>query len=479
MILNICDIVKEKTGVTILPIFEGETYSGIEGLLETLLEGKRFTTKLGSLFHTTCDLGEVVLLGMGKREEQNQLELKTAFAGLLTRLRQIKAYEATLDFSQLGEVTLKVVGPAVEGLLLKAYTFDKYKTGEKEAENFCVNIVVETQALTDVGALVKEVSLVCDGVNLTRDLVNEPSNVIYPATLAEAAVKAGVEAGFEVKVIDELGIEKLGMKAFQAVAQGSDQPPRLIVLRYKGDPENPEKKLGYVGKGLTYDSGGYAIKSAEGMVTMKSDMGGAAAVIGAMSAIAKAKLKVNVVGVIAACENMISGHAYRNGDIIGSMAGKTIEIINTDAEGRLTLIDAVTFAIEKENVTKLVDVATLTGAALVALGLTTTAVITNDQDFCQTLMGAADKAGERMWQLPSFDEYKKLYKSDIADFKNSGGRMAGTIGAGLFIGEFVKNTPWLHLDIAGTSWSDNDTELGPKGGSGAPVRTLYQLAKMF
>jgi len=267
------------------------------------------------------------------------------------------------------------------------------------------------------------------------------------------------------------------MEAFLSVAKGSENGPRLIVMRYFGDESKKDDVLGLVGKGLTYDSGGYSIKPTSSMDTMKSDMGGASSVIGAISAIAKKKLKINVVGVIAACENMISGAAYKPGDIIGSMAGKYIEVLNTDAEGRLTLIDAVHYIIEKEKVNKVIDVATLTGAALVALGLTTTAVVSNNDEFYKKLENASFKADEKVWRLPAFEEYKKLIKSDIADLKNIGGRYAGTITAGLFIGEFVQNKPWLHLDIAGTAWSEKEAGYYSKGGTGVGVRTLYYLAK--
>jgi leucyl aminopeptidase len=248
-------------------------------------------------------------------------------------------------------------------------------------------------------------------------------------------------------------------------------------MRYFGDTSNKDSILGLVGKGLTYDSGGYSLKPTDSMVNMKNDMGGSAAVIGAMCAVSAMKLKVNVVAVVATCENMISGAAYKPGDIIGSMAGKTIEIMNTDAEGRLTLADAVHYIIEKEKASRIIDIATLTGAALVGLGTTTTAVITNNDEFYSELKNASDISGEKVWQLPSSDEYKKLIKSDVADLKNTGGRWAGTITAGLFIGEFVKNKPWLHLDIAGTAWSDADKDYITKGGTGVGVRTLYYMAK--
>lgn len=462
--------------ILVVPAFQGVKPTTQATLLVQLESQGRFKAEAGSLYHVHQETSELIFLGLGSQEQLDNDGIKKVFAALITKLKALGAQNVTIDFT--GVSPLEAVLPAAfEGMLLKRYSFNVYKSSVKEEKPLNIECVGFTEAqLAMAQETYTEVSAVCEGVLLARTLVNEPSNVIYPATLAEAAVKAGVESGFEVEVFDELAIEQLGMKAFMAVAMGSELPPRLIVMRYNGNPET-EERLGLIGKGLTYDSGGYAIKPADGMVTMKSDMGGAAAVIGTMTAIAKLKLKTNVTAVVAACENMISGHAYRNGDIIGTMAGKYIEIVNTDAEGRLTLVDAVTYTLTHEKVTKLVDVATLTGAALVALGLTTTAVITNHKALYEQLEAASIRAGERVWQLPAFEEYKKLYKSDIADFKNSGGRFAGTIGAGLFIGEFVEETPWLHLDIAGTSWSDAEQDLGIKGGTGAPVRTLYQFIK--
>lgn len=464
--------------LTVVPVFQNAFPESYRAILETLNTQGRFKAEAGTLYHWHQLDSEILFLGLGNEDKLDLNAIKSAFASGLVKLKAISALEVSVAIEHLEQKT-DVLRAAFEGLLLKAYKFNNYKTPMPEEKNVSLTFFgFREESLRTATMALAEVKAICEGVNLARDLVNEPSNVIYPATLAEAAQKAGKESGFEVEVLDELAIEQLGMKAFMSVAMGSELPPRLIIMRYNNNPES-EERLGLIGKGLTYDSGGYAIKPADGMVTMKSDMGGAASVIGTMTAIAKMQLKVNVTAVVAACENMISGHAYRNGDIIGSMAGKFIEIINTDAEGRLTLIDAVTYTIQKENVTKLVDVATLTGAALVALGLTTTAVISNDNEFYRALEEASIVAGERVWQLPIFDEYKKLYKSDIADFKNSGGRFAGTIGAGMFIGEFVEGKPWLHLDIAGTSWTDGEQELGIKGGTGAPVRTLYQLIKQM
>ena len=297
--------------------------------------------------------------------------------------------------------------------------------------------------------------------------------------ITEEARQVGKQSGFVVEVLEEPQIEALGMKAFLEVGRASQNRPRLIVMRYYGDEGDGEKVLGLVGKGLTYDSGGLSIKSKDSMPTMKYDMAGAAAVIGAMSAIAKLNLKINVVAVVAACENLVSGTGYRPGDVVETMAGKSVFVGSTDAEGRLTLADAVHYIVEKEKVSSVVDIATLTGAAIVALGHTTTGVITNDPVLFQKLTKASELSGERVWQLPSFEEYKELNKSPIADLKNTAGRGAGTITAGLFIGEFVQNKPWLHLDIAGTAFTDKDRDYEVEGGTGVGVRLLFHFAEQF
>ena len=312
---------------------------------------------------------------------------------------------------------------------------------------------------------------------MAKDLVNEPANVIYPEILANEVVKIGAESGFEVEVIHEEKCKDMGMQAFLSVAKGSVHSPKLIVMRYMGDEGNKEV-LGLVGKGLTYDSGGFSLKPPTGMIDMKEDMAGAAAVIGTMSAIAKNKLKKNVVAVVAACENILSRDAFKPGDIIGSMAGKTIEVNNTDAEGRLTLIDAITYIIEKEGAGMIIDVATLTGAAIHALGRYTTAVVSNNDQFYETFMEATNVTDESFWRLPTFDHYKKQLKSKVADLKNSDKTGAGTITAAMFIKEFVQDKPWIHLDIAGTASTESPiSEYMGCGATAVPLRTLYYFIK--
>jgi len=265
------------------------------------------------------------------------------------------------------------------------------------------------------------------------------------------------------------------MHAFLAVAKASTNTPKLIVMRYMGNPSS-DQRIAYVGKGLTYDSGGLSVKPTASMLNMKDDMGGASAVIAAMGAIGKLKPKVNIIAIVAACENMISGNSYKPGDIIQSMGGKSIFIGNTDAEGRLTLIDAVTYAIEKENATFVLDIATLTGAAIHCLGSEAAPVVSNNDDFYAHVEKAFEKADERIWRMPIFDEYKALVKHEQADLTNSAGS-PGTITAGIFIGEFVKDVPWVHIDIAGTAFIEKAVGAFSKGGTGSGARALVYLAK--
>lgn len=420
-----------------------------------------------------------MFLGLGKQEELNSETIRLSLGKALRKINEIKEEEITLNLFKSDKVCVKrMVKSIVEAALLTEYSFQKYLSKKKEFHLNKLNLINFNNEIDfeDAKLAIEEAEILASTTILARDLVNEPANILGPNELAKAAEKAGEEYGFEVEVLKEDAIEDLHMDAFLAVAKGSKKSPRLIVMRYFGDKDS-EEILGFVGKGLTYDSGGYSIKPTDGMVTMKSDMGGSAAVIGAISAIAKSKLKINVVAVVAACENLISGKAYKPGDIINSMGNKTIEVLNTDAEGRLTLVDAVYYAIHKEKVTKVIDIATLTGAVLVALGKDVTGLVTNNNEFLESLKKASNMSGEKVWELPNFPEYKKLIKSDIADLKNIGGRWAGTITAGLFIGEFVGDTPWVHMDIAGTAWKDSEESYFTKGGTGVGVRTLYYLAK--
>lgn len=322
-----------------------------------------------------------------------------------------------------------------------------------------------------------ELQALASSIYLGRELVNERANLMTPTELAAVANLIGEQSEIEVEIFEPAAIEKLGMKAFLEVAKGSDEEARLIVMRYRGKPES-DKTLALVGKGVMYDTGGYALKTSKGMFDMFSDMAGSAAVISAIRVLAETKAEVNVTAIVAACENMVSGHAFRNGDIVESMSGKSIEVVNTDAEGRMTLADAVTYAWQKENANYIVDIATLTGAVVVALGDKMTGGLTDDQELWSSLERAMDKSGDLVWRLPFHEEYAELNKSDRADISNiSSGQGAGTITGGQFIRAFTGQTPFLHLDIAGTAYLASGDDRSPKGASGVGVELLYNLAK--
>lgn len=395
----------------------------------------------------------------------NYLKVQKTMGKAVKSLLKLKVKNAVMLVDGLEDDFARI---AAETSLLAQYTFDLYKTDAKPSKLETVEVYPLTEA-------VKEGLVLGQATLDARTLVNEPANVMIPIELAARAVKAGEESGFDVHVLDEKEIQALDMKAYWEVAKSSDNVPRFIIMTHKGNPDSDEI-LGLVGKGLTFDTGGYSLKSKEGMLTMKSDMGGSAAVIGAMSAIAKMNLKVNVTAVVAACENMLSGGSYRPGDIIGSRGGKTIFIKSTDAEGRLTLVDAVDYIIKDLKATKVVDIATLTGACVMAFGKTTTGIVSNNDAFYGVLEKSSELSGEKVWRMPMFPEYKELIKHKEADLTNAT-RMAGMITAGMFIGEFVGDLPWIHMDIAGTSWTEGGNEYQSYGGTGAGVKNLYYIAK--
>ncbi|MDY4011939.1 MAG: leucyl aminopeptidase [Fusobacterium gastrosuis] len=373
-----------------------------------------------------------------------------------------------LSFANKELDNMDIVADVVEHI---NYKFDKYLSKKKEK-------FLEVEYLTD-----KKVPKIIEGYelakisNIVKDLINEHSEALPPKVLAEKAVELGKDFGFEVEVLDEKKAAKLGMKSYLSVARAAFHRPYVIVMRYVG---NKQSKYihGLVGKGLTYDTGGLSLKPSDSMLGMKQDMGGAATMIGAMCALAKMKVKKNVTCVVAACENSIGPNAYRPGDVIDTMNGKTIEVTNTDAEGRLTLIDALTYIIRKEKVDEIVDAATLTGAIMVALGEDVTGVFSNDNEAAKKLIEASENWYEYFWQMPMYDTYKRYFKSDIADMQNTGSRMGGSVNAAKFLEEFVEGKKWIHLDIAGTAFANGGNPYyNRKGATGQVFRTVYSYIK--
>lgn len=461
----------------IIPLFEDKCFLKKYDIpLKSLIEKKLFTGKAGSLFNFSIleenKIKNLLLVGLGKSSEITYRKLLKSFTVAVRDIRKKNPEEVYIDLTQL-ETKEDIVKAAAESIILGRYDFDTYIKNEDKKVDSKISILVKDSL--KYKNITSEAEIIAESNILARDLVNEPSNIMTPSKLAEQAIKIGEDSGFIVEVLNKKEIEDLKMDSFLAVAKGSDTQPKFIIMKYIGDPQSSDI-LGLVGKGLTYDSGGLSIKPTASMVDMKSDMAGSAAVIGAMSAISRKKLKKNVVAVVAACENMISGSSYRPGDIINSMGGKTIFIGNTDAEGRLTLIDAMHYIITKESVTKVVDIATLTGAAIHCTGDAAAPVISNNDEFFNILSDSYIQSGEQLWRMPIFDEYKELIKHEDADLTNTAGS-PGTITAGLFIGEFTNNIPWIHIDIAGPSMAKKDNGFLTKGGTGCGVKPLYYLAK--
>lgn len=446
-----------------------------------LKENKLFTGKLGETYVDIDGNGKhKILLGLGKAEELNHEGIREGFFKLGKALNSLKVKSATIDLPKFEDIcSKKAVSSVAEGLLHSQYVFDKYKSEKeftKTLETFYINALDRDQEKAQL-ALDEAISIM-EGIYLTRDLVNEPAITLTPVELAKRAKEELEPLGVKVTIYGKEEIEKMNMKAFLSVALGSENEPQFIVMEYLNDKTSDEK-LALVGKGLTYDTGGYSLKPSTSMDTMFTDMGGSATVIGALKSVAKSKLNKNVVGIVAACENSINGKAYKPGDIIGSMAGKTIEVKNTDAEGRLTLADALWYAATEVKASKIIDLATLTGACVVALSDVATAGVTNNEDLMREIIKASKRAGENVWHMPHFKEYDKRVLSDRADLINTskGPMGAGTITAGLFLGHFVKDIPWVHLDIAGTAYIDTPRTYLPKGATGIAVSTLYNYIK--
>jgi leucyl aminopeptidase len=356
----------------------------------------------------------------------------------------------------------------VEGALIGGFSVEAYKTANSRRP-------LETIYLSEGDPkAVSQAVVIGESMNWARGLINEPSNRKPPRVIAERARELAAGAGLAAEVLDEQAIRNLRMGALIGVGQGSDEPPRVVVLRYEGNPGSP-KRLAFVGKGVTFDTGGISLKPSDGMEKMKYDMAGGATVMAALRTLAVFRAPVNCMAVVPLVENMPSGRAQRPGDVVESMSGKTIEIINTDAEGRLILADALSYA-RHLGATHLVDLATLTGAARIALGPFRVGVMGNDQRFIDSFLSAAKRAGEKMWQMPLDDEYRDLIKSTVADVANTGGRFAGMITAAKFLQEFVGDTPWVHLDIAGIAWNDEEKPYLPKGPSGIAMRSLVEFA---
>jgi len=486
------DIAKIKVGAAIVNLFEGVQHPGgatgavdqaLGGAITRLIAEGEIKGKLNeiTLVHTLGKMEpeRVVVLGLGKQEKFTLDSIRAAMAEASKFLRKlgVKQVATIVHGAGIGGMEAEKAAQALtEGSILGLYTFRKHITREPEHGEIEELLIAERDgskhAALEQG--VRHGRILAEATNCARDMINEPANYMTPSDMAEVARNVAAKYGLECSVLEREEMKNLGMGALLGVAQGSKQPPKFIIISYRGD-DSSKSTLGLIGKGLTFDSGGISIKPSESMDEMKGDMAGGAAVIAAMRAIAEFKAKINVTGLIPATENLPGGAALKPGDVLKAMNGKTIEVVNTDAEGRLILADALSYA-RKLGLSPLVDVATLTGACHVALGDVCTGAFGNNQETITKVIKAGEESGEKIWQLPMFDEYKEQNKSDVADIKNSGGRWGGAITAAQFLAEFSQDTPWTHLDIAGTSFSSKERAYTLKGATGVAVRTLVNFA---
>ncbi len=477
-----------RAGALVVPFFADSALDGVAkdidaalgGVIADAVAAKEIQGRLGETvlaYAKDAPYRRVLGVCLGKTESFEP-SLLARYAGSAVRYlgrRNVEQVAVALP-TQAQNAASACASFVAEGAITGAFETTMYQ--EKPESRVAVSEVAILAKGFDDAELQNGVThgtILGEAVNFARRLALTPANDMTPTHLADAATKAAADCGLEIDVLDEDRARREGMGSFLSVAQGSAQPPKFIVMRYNGDPSSKEL-LALVGKGITFDTGGISIKPAERMEDMKYDMSGGAGVIGAMAALGRLRPKLNVVGIVPATENMPGGKATKPGDVVKAMNNKTIEVINTDAEGRLVLADGLCYA-AKLGATKIVDAATLTGACVIALGHAASAAVTNDEAFGATFLAAAKPTGERYWQMPYYDDYLAAMKSDIADLKNTGGRAAGTLTAAAFLREFVDKTPWIHLDVAGTAYLENESSWQAKGPTGTPVRAFVALAE--
>jgi leucyl aminopeptidase len=483
------DITKAKAGAILLTHYEGEKSPAGEaaaadkalgGAIAGLIKQGDVKGKLNEInvLHSLGRLpaGRVVMVGLGKKKELTANKVRGAVAETCRYLRGKGVTDIAAVIFGEGANGIKsdaAIRAMTEGALLGLYTFKRHMTKKEDDNKEVKTLTLYGQEKGTVEKIIALAKIPAEAALWARDMVNEPSNFMTPADMAKAAKDLAKKYGLKVEVFEKEKIKEMGMGGLIGVSQGSQQPPRFIVLTYQGR-DKADIDVALVGKGITFDSGGISIKPSENMSDMKGDMAGGASVMGAVMALARLKPKINVTAFVPATENLPSGTAMKPGDIITALNGKTIEVLNTDAEGRLILADALSYAAKLKAKT-IIDVATLTGACQVALGNICSGAFTNNQPLLDKVIAAGKEVGEPAWQLPMFDEYKELIKSDFADIKNIGNRYGGAITAAKFLEEFVDKTPWVHLDIAGTYDTDKEKGYLVKGATGVPVRTLVEF----
>jgi len=471
IVVNLFEGVKLPGGVTGIV---DKAYKNV--ISDFVIKHEKFEGKYGEIYTLPLvkENIKIFILGLGNAEDFSLTKVRNLNAKLIKNINKNKNIKKVVSILHgAGIAGLCPNGCAqmiTEGVISGLYDFDKYKTDKKEinVKEFII-AEIDNEKYKQAKKGVEQGLIVAESVNNARDLINESSQYLYPETLADYAVK---NSGVKTTVYNKTQIQKMGMNAFLAVGQGSIHEPKLIHMVYKPE-KKAKKKIAIIGKGITFDAGGLDLKPAASMLTMRDDMSGAAAVITTMQAISKIKPNVEVHAIVAACENMPSGKAYKPGDVLISKTGRTIEIDNTDAEGRVTLADALAYA-EELKVDEIIDIATLTGACMVALGTVASGIMGNDDKKIKEFIEVAKLSGEKFWQLPMDEEYGDTLKSDIADTKNTGGRMGGASAAGVFLSKFISKTPWIHLDIAGTAFLDKANAEGIKNATGVGIRSLIK-----
>ena len=488
------DITQTDSPAVIVNLFEGvETPGGATGAADTALDGAisqliadgEIRGKKGevTIIHTLGRMpaARVVVAGLGKADAFTTEVARQVAAGVSRRLRSagVRSAATVVHGAGVGGLDVQDAAQALaEGCHLGLYTFRRHFSKSEDGDRTLDELSVVEQDASRVPVIesgLERGRIIAEAAALARDMVNEPPNHMTPTHIADIAAGLASEHGLESTILDSPQMEELGMGGLLGVAKGSVEPPKFIVLTYRGDPDNPDNNLGLLGKGITMDTGGISLKTSAAMFSMKSDMSGAAAVVSAIGAIAQLKPRLNVTAIASCTENMPSGSAIKPGDVLYTMSGKTVEVENTDAEGRLALSDALAYA-RQMGLNRLVDVATLTGAVVTALGDVCTGAFTNNDELLDAVVAAGDAAGERIWQLPMFADYKEQNRSQVADVKNTGGARAGSITAAQFLAEFSEDTPWVHLDIAGTAMTDKESGYLVRGATGVPTRTLIRLA---
>ena len=487
------NLAETVTEAAVLAHFEGDaTPGGVAaqldrksgGMIGKIITGGDFAGRLNevALIYPREDLPakRLVLVGLGKRVDFSLERLRGAFSKAAQHIRTLNVRELTtsIDWRGVNLPLDQATEAVVEGIILGLYRFARFKTIDRDetGELSTVTIMEEQESTAElIRTAAKTAGIIADAVLFARDIVSAPANEMTPARLAHEALESSRGRNIKCTILDQRELRELGMNALLGVASGSDEAPKFIIMEYHGG-ERSSPVIALVGKGLTFDSGGISIKPAEKMDQMKSDMAGGAAVIAAVRAAAELGLAVNLVGLVPAVENLPSGKAYKPGDILKSLSGQTIEVVTTDAEGRLIMADALTYA-GRYKPAAIIDLATLTGACIVALGDHVAGMFGTDDELKREIREAADLTGERVWELPLWEEYDELIKGDTADFKNSGGRAGGAVTAAVFLSKFTGGYPWVHLDIAGPAWLAKDKPYIPKGASGMGVRLLVRFLR--